>query len=385
MSHADVLVLGVGGMGAAALAHLAARGLRVVGVEQDEVPSARGSSVGETRVIRKAYFEDPRYVPLLHRAYELWRALEEESGERLMTLTGVLNLGPPDHPAIRGVVESVTQHALTHARLTAEDVRARFPALIPNDGDVGVYEEDGGFLRVEKCTLAHARVALAKGAELRTRTAVRALEIDASSVRATLDGGDVIEAKKLVVAAGAWLAHHELARDLVPLVVERQVQVWFRPVRRDEACAPKMPAFIHFASERAFYGIPLGDPLPIASREPGLKVCRHHGGVKTTADAIDRDVRDADVEEVRSYLRAHLPNGDGPALLARVCMYTNTPDDNFVVGLHPRHPNVVVLGGFSGHGYKMAPVMGEIAADLVERGASRFDLGLFDPARVSGR
>jgi sarcosine oxidase len=298
-----------------------------------------------------------------------------------MTLTGVLNLGPPDHPAIHGVVESVTQHSLPHARLSVDDVRARFPALVPNESDVGVYEEDGGYLRVEACTRAHARLAVKRGADLRTRTKVVSLQIAASSIRATLENGDVVEAKKLVVAAGAWLASHELARGLPPLVVERQVQLWFRPVRADDARAPKMPAFIHFTGDRAFYGIPIAEPLPITSREPGLKVCRHHGGEQTTADALDRDVRDSDVDEVRAYLRAHLPNGDGPVLLSRVCMYTSTPDDDFVVGFHPRHPNVVVLGGFLGHGYKMAPVMGEIAADLVEHGASRFDLGLFDPSR----
>jgi sarcosine oxidase len=385
---ADVLVLGVGGMGAAALAHLAGRGLRVVGVEQDDVPSQRGSSVGETRVIRKAYFEDPRYVPLIARAYELWRALEEESAAAapLLVQTGILNLGPADHPAIRGVLESATQHHLPHARLSADDVRARFPAFVPAPGDIGVYEDDGGYLRAEACTLAHARLALARGAELRTRTTVQALAVDASGVRATLHDGEVIEAKSLVVSAGAWLAsapaRHEIARDLTPLTVERQVQLWFRPLREDLARAPAMPAFIHFVGDRAYYGVPLADPLPLATApEPGLKVARHHGGDTTTADTLDRAVREGDIEDVRGYLRAHMPNGDGPTLLARVCMYTNTPDQHFLVGPHPRWPHVVVLGGFSGHGYKMASVMGEIAADLVEHGRSDFDLALFDPGR----
>jgi glycine/D-amino acid oxidase-like deaminating enzyme len=187
------------------------------------------------------------------------------------------------------------------------------------------------------------------------------------------------------VSAGAWLgsapALREIAASLPPLTVVRQVQLWFRPHDAELARTPKMPAFIHFVRDRAHYGIPLADPLPLATREPGLKVCRHHGGAVTTADTLDRAVRDEDVESVREYLRAHLPNGDGPALMGRVCMYTNTPDHNFIVGLHPRFPRVVVLGGFSGHGFKMASVVGEITADLVERGRTPFDIGMFDPAR----
>ena len=191
----------------------------------------------------------------------------------------------------------------------------------------------------------------------------------------------------VTMAAGAWLgtapALCELARDLTPMVVERQVQLWFRPEREELARAPALPAFIHFVADRAYYGVPLADPLPLLTREPGLKVCRHHGGEVTTADTLDRSVSERDVEDVRSYLRAHLPSGDGPLLMARVCMYANTPDHHFMVGAHPRWPHVVVLGGFSGHGFKMASVMGEIAADLVEHGRSAFDLTMFDPARFS--
>lgn len=390
MTSRDVLVLGVGGMGAAALAHIAGRGMRVIGVEQHDVPSDRGSSVGESRIIRKAYFEDERYVPLLHRAYELWHELESETDNtgRLFVRTGCLNLGPAAHPSIRGVLDSVTRHRLPHERLSDVDVRDRFPAFRPAMGDVGVYEADAGYLRVEACTRAHARLADSKGAELRTNATVQALEVHASGVRATLHDGNVIEAKHLVITAGAWLASghalRELAMDLPPLVVERQVQFWFRPLDEELARTPAMPVFVHFVADRAYYGVPLGDGLPVPTSEPGLKVCRHHGGAATTADALDRSVHDADEATVRDYLRAHLPNGDGPTLMTRVCMYTNTPDQNFVVGRHPRWPHVVVLGGFSGHGYKMASVMGEIAADLVEHGRSSFDLAIFDPSRFAG-
>src|SRR5262249_1283178 len=159
-----------------------------VGIEQDDVPSLRGSSVGQTRIIRKAYFEDARYVPLLHRAYELWHDLEMASDETspLFVRTGCLNLGPADHPAIQGVLASVRQHRLPHARLDADDVRRRFPAFEPTPGDVGIHEEDAGYLRVEACTAAHARLAVARGAELRARTSVAKLSLMTGGVRATL-------------------------------------------------------------------------------------------------------------------------------------------------------------------------------------------------------
>jgi len=375
----DVLVLGLGGMGAAALAHLAARGLSVVGVDQDALPSLRGSSVGETRVIRKAYAEDPRYVPLLVRAYELWGELEARAHRELFTRVGCLNLGPPAHPAIRGVLESAERHGLPHAVLREDEVRARF-SVVPEPGDQGVFEEDAGYLAVEACTKAHLEWATACGAEVR-QARVTAVEVAASSVRATLEDGSSLVADRAVVAAGPWLAgstFQELTRGL-PLVVERQVQLWFRPVALDATRAPALPAFIHFVEGGPFYGIPLDDSHP----SPAVKVCRHHGGASTTADTLDRAVSLADEATVRDYLRVHLPAADGPLLRSRVCMYTNTPDEHFVVGPLARAPHVVVLGGFSGHGYKMASVMGEIAADLVREGRSAFDLGMFAPERFA--
>jgi sarcosine oxidase len=366
-------------MGAAALAHLAARGLAVVGIEQDEVPSLRGSSVGETRVIRKAYAEDPRYVPLLRRSYALWHELEQRTGTRLFERVGCLNLGPPGHAAIRGVLESAERHALPHLRLEADEIRARFP-IAPQPGDLGVFEEDAGYLRVEACTRAHVDWALAAGAELRARTRVVAFGPTRGGVRIGLDDGSWLEADRAIVAPGAWLAGHPALRAMVgdvPLVVERQVQLWFEP--RAAAEAARLPAFIHFVDGGPFYGIPPDPTHPV----PAVKACRHHGGEATVADALDRVVHPADEAPVREYVRAHLPAAGGGLLRSRVCMYTNTPDEHFLVGPLVGAPQVVVLGGFSGHGYKMASVMGEIAADLVEHGRSDFELAMFAPERFS--
>jgi len=372
-TRCDVIVLGLGGMGSAAAAHLAKRGLAVVGLEQDDVPSARGSSVGETRVIRKAYFEDPRYVPLLERAYVLWRELETTAGEALFVRTGCMTLGPPEHEAIRGVQESVALHRLPHRVLDAGEIRARFPAMAPAPGDIGVLEDDAGYLHVEACTRAHARWAAALGADLRTRAHVVDLRVGNGEVRATLAGGDEIRAPSVVVAAGPWLATSPALRDIartVPLVVERQVQLWFsRP-------AGDLATFVHFVGDRAYYAIPTEDTL---------KVCRHHGGKETTPDALDRAVSAEDEEMVREYVRAHLPSVTGPVLRSRACMYTCTPDHHYVVGRVAARPEVVILGGFSGHGYKAAAAIGEVAADLVVDGKSRLDLAMFDPGRFVGR
>ena len=395
----DVVVLGVGGMGAAALDHLAGRGAKVIGIEQDDVPSERGSSAGDTRVIRKAYFEDSRYVPLLERAYVAWRELEAHAREPLLETTGCINLGPADHPAIVGVRESAKHHHLAHEVLDAAAVKARFPAFVPNANDVGVFEAEGGFLRVEACTRAHARRAVERGATLRTRTRVTALSLDGGAgggkggapVRVTLEDGTVVEADRAVVSAGAWLASAPAFRPIaarLPLVVQRQVQLWFRPLDAHATRPGQLPAFIHFgthsgdgaagSADRIFYGIPLHGER---GEEPALKVCRHGGGESTTADGLDRVLRDDDVEQVRAWMRDHLPAGNGELLRSRVCMYTTTPDGHFVIGALREHPQVVVLGGFSGHGYKMASVIGEIAADLTTTGGTPFDLGLFDPAR----
>ncbi len=384
-AEVDVLVLGVGGMGASALAHLAARGLRVVGVEQGDVPNDRGSSTGETRVIRKAYYEDPRYVPLLHRAYASWAELEKRVGDELYVRTGCLSFGPRGHASLDGVRASVDQHGLPHEVLSASRLRERFPAFAPGPDDEGIYEEDAGFLRVEACTRAYATIAREDGAELVTGVRVSALELAKGRVTAALSNGRVVVARRLVVSAGPWLASSEVTRELradIPLEVTRQVQLFFEPAsgRAHEVLPGAFPAFLRFDEDRAFYGIPLHGE---GGAPRALKVCRHHGGIPSTPETLDREVHASDVDDVRAFVARYLPAGDGPLLRSRVCMYTNTPDGHFVVGRHPAHANVVLLGGFSGHGFKMASVLGEIAASLSVDESPPFDLGLFSPTRFA--
>lgn len=373
----DAIVIGVGVMGAAALWRAAARGLRVLGLETYDVPHALGSSHGGTRVTRKAYFEDPRYVPMLHRALELYRELERERHEHLYVETAGLYLGAPDHPGIVGTLASAREHGLRHVVLDGAEVTRRFPAFRPAPGEIGVLEEEAGVLLAERSVAALAEAAIARGALIRARTRVVGIEPAADRVVVRTGRGDVLEARLVVLAAGAWSSGPDaLVPPPGPLWVERQVQLFFAPSTPARFVPERFPIFIHFGQNAAFYGLP-------AVGLPGVKACRHHGGDATTPDTLDRNLRADDERVVRAFLRTHLPEADGPLLGARVCMYTNTPDDHFVVGAHPSVPRVLVACGFSGHGFKLAPFVGEMLAEHVDTGGSELDAGLFDPRRFA--
>jgi len=372
-------------MGAAALRELARRGCAVLGLEARELGHALGSSHGHSRVIRKAYFEDPRYVPLLERGYALWRQLEAETGESLLLTTGGLHLGHPDGPGLRGVRASATTHALAHEILGPAELRHRFPQFRVDDDEVGVFEPDAGILAPECAVSALVRAARARGAEIRDGEPVLGVSAEVDRVRVTTVAGEHV-ARALVVCAGPWLAGRGPGAALfapgaslhvpVPLVVERQVQLWLAP-RDDAAFEPgAFPVFIHFRAGRAFYGMP-------RFGRAGVKVCRHHGGASVDPETVDRRVLGEDEAVVRGYVRASLPDADGPLLAGEVCMYTTTPDEHFVIGPHPTAPHVFVAGGFSGHGFKLAPLVGEVMAELVTGGATPHAIAFFDPRRFA--
>ena len=365
-------------MGAAACDHLARRGQRVLGIEQFELGHDRGSSHGQTRVIRKAYFEDSRYVPLLHDAYRLWRELEIVSGKPLMRMAGCVNIGPADHPAIVGVLKSANDHHLPHEVLTAEVIRSRWPAFNCEERDIGVYEAEAGFLRPERCIGAMAESARCNGAVLHMNECVVRWEATDECVRVETDR-DRYDASKLVVTAGPWLS--SVCSDLgLPLRVERQVQTWFTPTCAPDFGVGRLPSFIHFTGERAYYGIPIDADAPPPFNH-AVKIARHHGGEIITPDTVQREVTSADEADVRGYIRRFMPGADGPLAAAKVCLYTNTPDDYFIIDRHPQHAHVFLAGGFSGHGFKFAPVVGEVLADLVTTGTTRHPIDLFSIAR----
>lgn len=374
----DVIVIGLGGMGSATVYQLAQRGQRVLGLEQFTPPHNRGSSHGKSRIIRQAYFEHPSYVPLVLRAYELWQQLEQETNQSILSLTGGLMLGRANSTIVQGSLHSAQQHRLAYELLDTADIHKRFPLLLPDPETVALYEPNAGFVRPERAISAYLQQATQFGATLRFQEPV--LDWDATD-----QGVQVItpfaqyQAAKLVIAPGAW-ATQMLKLDL-PLVVERQVLYWFEPLSNlEQFKAEHLPIYVWETQDGTqFYGFPAhGD------RSEGVKVSFFRGGQierRCTPATIDRTVHEAEIETMRKCLKQYIPTLNGRLVDTVICMYTTTPDEHFVIGLHPDYPQVVIASPCSGHGFKFASVIGEILADLAIEAHTHHPLDLFQPSR----
>jgi sarcosine oxidase len=365
----DVIVVGGGAMGSAAAAHLAAAGQRVLLLERFSPGHEGGSSHGLTRIIRLAYFEHPSYVPLLRRAYELWFALEGRSGETLLHRTGGLDIGAEGTRVFEGSLASCGAHDLPHEVLDGDALTRRFPAWRVPRGTRAVLQPDAGFLLPERCIAAHLAMARAHGADVRFEERVREWASLNGRVRVTTDRG-AYEAGQLVLAAGAWMG--DVAPSLASrLVVERQVLGWFEVADRDLFAPARFPIFVHEAAEGTFYGFP-------EFGVPGLKIGRyHHRAECVDPDSMDRTVGAADERVLRDGLARYLPGANGARLDARTCLFTNTRDEHFIVARDPSASEVLLLSPCSGHGFKFASVIGEVASELVTRGSPRHEIGLF--------
>lgn len=370
----DVIVLGLGGMGSAAAYHLARRGASVLGLDAHPRGHAQGSSHGKSRIIRQAYFEAPEYVPLLLRAYTLWRELEQESGQSLLRITGGLNVGLPTGELVAGALASARQHGLAHEYLAAAEVNARFPGLRLPDGFAAVYEPQAGILAPEDCTAAHLDLAAQRGAELHHGEPARRWGADGAGVRVETDR-EAYTAARLVIAPGPW-APGVLADLALPLVVQRVVNVHFEPARPDLFTAERFPVYLWDVPEGFYYGFPA---LP----EQGIKFGRHDVDEPCTPQTIRREVSPAEVEALRAVLNRYMPGAAAAVKWTLTCMYTNTPDRHFVIDRHPRYPQVTVACGFSGHGFKFASVVGEILADLALDGATRHAIAFLSLRRFT--
>lgn len=374
-SHADVIVIGLGGMGSAAAYHLASRGQRVLGLEKFTPAHDKGSSHGGSRIIRQSYFEDPAYVPLLLRAYDLWDRLATDSAREVYRMTGGLFIGPPDCLTVAGSLRASRQWGLDHEVLDADEIRRRYPNFTPREGDIALYEAKAGFARPEMTVQAHLDLAEHAGATLRFGEEVTGWTATADGVRVTTATG-TYSAGQLVICPGAW-APQLLAEFGIPITVERQVLYWLDPVGGTEPFV-EHPIFIA-ENERAeqIYGFPAID-----GPHGGVKVAFFRKGVECTPDTIDRVVHERETREMRDEAARLLPALDGPCVHSATCMYSNTPDQHFVIARHPDSFNVTVACGFSGHGFKFVPVVGEILADLATTGATDHPIGLFDPRRL---
>ena len=378
MSYAlrfDVIVAGLGAMGSQALAHLARRGVRAVGFDRFAPPHDQGSSHGKSRIIREAYFEDPIYVPLVRRAYECWAELEAESGTTLFRRTGGLCYGPPAGDLLRGARRSAELHGVPHESLDAEALRARFPAFVVEDDWVGLLEARAGILAPERSIAAALEIAVRHGAQVRTGEAVLRWRQEGDGVVVETEQGSY-RAGQLVLSAGMWIGG--LVRELeLPLVVQRNALYWFAPRRDSARFAPeRFPVFLaDLTPDLMLYGFPdTGD---------GVKVALHHHGPVVSPDAVDRTVTAAEVDHLRGVLQRYLPAANGALRSTGVCTYTNVPDEQFIIDQHPGASRVWVASPCSGHGFKFSSAIGEVLADLVTTGRSRFDLAPFSIGRFS--
>lgn len=379
-THYDVIVIGLGSMGSTAAYQLAKRGQRVLGLEQFGPAHDLGSHHGGSRVIRQSYFEDPAYVPLLLRAYELWDEIERESGEEILTITGGLMMGPPDSLTVTGSIESSRQWNLAYEVLEAGEIRRRFPVFTPSPNTLALYEEKAGFVRPERSVYTHLLQAEKYGADLRFFESVLSWEAHPSGegVRVVTNNG-TYEAGKVVISAGAWAP--QMLKDLgISLQVERHIQMFFEPTEGIEPFRiGKHPIYIWEADDYVqLYGFPSS-----GIGGEGAKVAFFRKGQPCTPETIDRIVHDHEVEMMREYLAQGLPQLNGRFLQGKTCMYTCTPDEHFVISEHPNHPQVAVAAGFSGHGFKFASVVGEILADIVIDGKSNHPIDLFSPQRFA--
>jgi sarcosine oxidase len=376
----DVIVVGLGGMGSAAVHQLAARGVRVLGLEKFGPAHDRGASHGGSRITRQSYFESPDYVPLLLRAYELYAALARDSGTDVITLTGGVMVGRPDSLTVSGSRLSAERWGLEHEMLGADDLRKRFPTLDPRPDEVALFEAKAGFVRPEATVSAQLRLAERAGAELHFEEPMTSWAPAAGGGVRVETGAGSYTAGQLVITPGPWAP--QLLADLgVPFTIERQVQYWFQPTGGVGPFLPEHhPIYIwEEADGRQIYGFPAIDGL-----EGGAKVAFFRGGQPTTPETIDREVHDDEIRAMADRTRRNLPDLPGTFLSAKTCLYSNTPDEHFVIARHPAHEAVTVACGFSGHGFKFVPVVGEILADLATTGRTDHPIGLFHPRRLSG-
>ena len=363
----DVIVAGIGGMGSAACYQLAKRGVRVLGLEKFEIGHAMGSSHGLTRILRLAYFEGEAYVPLVQRARELWIETGKLTGEPLFFEVGALDIAHEGSGIVEKALEASQAHGLEHELLDRDAIEARYPFTLDRN-HVGLYQPQSGFVASERAILAHTALALHHGAEIHGCEAMLGWEPTAGGgVRVTTDQGSY-EAGRLILSPGAWIG--ELVPTLKPSTeVVLQTLGWFAPARPSLFDLSHFPVFTLEADEGHFYGFPLW-------QHPGFKLgSPHYGGEAYDPDTPSREPSPRHREQLRACLAKHIPGANGDLLGLKACMYTMTPDEHFVLDLHPAHPNVAFAAGFSGHGFKFASVIGEILADLATEGATRHPIG----------
>jgi sarcosine oxidase len=374
MTTYDVIILGTGGVGSAAAFHAARRGAKVLGIDRFPGGHDRGSSHGETRIIRQAYFEHADYVPLLLRSYELWQELERVAGEKLLHQVGLLQIGPPQGAVVSGVLAAARLHGLRVESLAAAEIARAFPGFRVPEGYVGAYEPAAGYLKVERCVLGHLAGARLHGAEFCFASAASAWREAAGEMIVETAAGEAHRAKRLIVTAGPW-APQLLAGLNVKLEVRRKHLYWYPAAEPVYSQSQGCPTFLYELPQGVYYGFPQIDEL-------GVKVAEHSGGTVVSDPLNDpRDLDAADLARVETFLAQQMPGVTRQLGRRAVCFYTMSPDEHFIVDRHPDSDNVIFAAGLSGHGFKFTSVLGEALADLALEGRTALPVGFLSLAR----
>lgn len=374
-NHYDVIVIGVGGMGSATVCELAERGKKVLGIDRYDIPNTMGSSHGASRIIRMAYYQGADYVTLVRSAYNLWRKLEEKTGESLLHVTGSIDAGLPDSDIVQGSLASCLEHNLEHEVMTGRELCEKFPGYHFPEEVQGIFQADGGVLFADKIIKSYVRLAKENGAEIHANEQVTSWHAENNSISVVTDQGSYT-ADKLVITAGPWFS--KMMGHLPELVApERQVVAWFKPMQPALFNPSHFPVFNLLLPEGHYYGFPVYD-------ESGFKFGRaHHLNEIVDPDTMNREVSEHDKQVVRQGAEKFFPEGAGEMIDSATCIYTNTEDEHFIIGTVPESPQVSFAGGFSGHGFKFCSVMGEIMADLAEHGKTQHNIDLFRLDRFS--
>ena len=366
-NHYDVIVIGVGSMGAAACWYLARHDYKVLGLEQFDIPHEQGSHAGQSRIIRKAYFEHSDYVPLLERAYHNWKELEAKTSSQVYYKTGLIYFGSPDARLIKGTRESAEQYNIPLDILTHETANIRYPMIHFPDHFQILFEPDAGFVTPEKAIALYTSDAIRLNADIRAREKVLNWEMENSFIDVTTNK-NTYRADRLIICAGAW------SGKLIPslparLKVTKQIVGWMKPKKWNDFSLGNFPCwFLVDDDGNMFYGFPMlpakdfGGPI-------GLKLALHKAGVEVDPDHVDRNILQEDEEILRNVLRKYIPDAAGNTLTLKSCLYTNSEDENFIIDHMPGYDGkVTIASGFSGHGFKFASVIGEILSDLAIKG-----------------
>ena len=372
MNHYDVIVIGLGVMGGAAACHCAQRGARVLGLEANARGHKLGSSHGSTRAIREAYFESPDYVPLVQRSNALWRQLEQDTDRELLSTSGAVYIGPADNMLTQGIVSAATSHGLAFERLTRSQINKRFPGFrIPADWDV-VFETGGGILQTQACQDAHLDVARERGADIRFETPASGWRRENGKI-VVETADEVFTAGKLILTLGPW-ACEAFTGFGIPLSGRRVVMVNLEPEDPTLFNADNMSVYFWLTPIGVYAGFPHleGD---------GIRIARHDVGDVCTPDSVNREVEAADIEQIVHFAEEYMHGAARSVREANVCMYTMSPDSHFVVDHHPAMADTVFATGFSGHGFKFAPVIGEILADLSLEGGTAHPIDFLTASR----